>query len=309
MIGRVVGNVHAVDGVSVEIRRGETLGLVGESGCGKSTFGRTVLRLLEPTSGQIWFDGRDITVLRGSELRAIRREMQIVFQDPFSSLDPRHTVEKIVGEGFAIHGTASSPPGREKFVERERIHQLVEEVGLAEDHLRRFPHEFSGGQKQRIALARALSLEPDFIVLDEPTSALDVSVQAQMLNLLRRLQSKLNLTYLFISHDLSVVNYIGDRIAVMYLGKIIELAPADGFIQRVIHPYSRALVDSIPEPDPRAKRERGRITGEVPSPVDPPTGCRFHPRCPNAEERCRLEEPPLIEVREGHYVACHLQAN
>jgi len=231
--------------------------------------------------------------------------MQIVFQDPFSSLDPRFTVERIIGEGFTIHGPPSAVPGKEKLAVRERVHQLVEEVGLAEDHLRRFPHEFSGGQKQRIAVARALSLNPDFIVLDEPTSALDVSVQAQILNLLRRIQRKLNLTFLFISHDLSVVEHISDRLAVMYLGQIVEMAPVDEFFRNILHPYSHALVSSIPVPDPRMKKERGLIEGEVPSPINPPAGCRFNPRCPLAGGKCRKQVPVLVDVGNGHFVACH----
>lgn len=305
VFGRTVGQVHAVDGVSFSIKKGETLGLVGESGCGKSTLGRTILRLVEPTSGQIFFDRKDITNLTLREMRTLRNRMQILFQDPFSSLDPRFTVERIISEGFAIHGPPTSVPSKEKLAVRERVHQLIEEVGLAENHLRRFPHEFSGGQKQRIALARALALNPDFIVLDEPTSALDVSVQAQILNLLRRLQRKLGLTYLFISHDLSVVEHISDRLAVMYLGQIIEMAPVDEFFRNIQHPYSHALVSSIPVPNPRMKKERGLIEGEVPSPINPPAGCRFNPRCPNADERCKRQVPPLVAIGMDHFVACH----
>jgi oligopeptide/dipeptide ABC transporter ATP-binding protein len=305
VFGKVVGQVHAVDGVSFSMVKGETLGLVGESGCGKTTVGRAVLRLVEPTAGKIVFAGKDIRSLPPSQLRSIRKKMQIVFQDPYSSLDPRMTVERIVGEGFAVHG----PPKGSRdpnVARRERIHELVEQVGLSHDHLSRLPHEFSGGQRQRIALARALALDPDFIVLDEPTSALDVSVQAQALNLLKRLQGKLGLSYLFISHDLSVVGHMSDRIAVMYLGKIVELAPADVFLKDARHPYTQALIASIPIPDPKMRKDRKGIEGEVPSPTNPPKGCRFHPRCPFAMPKCREAEPQTVFVGEGHSVACYL---
>ena len=307
VFGKVVGHVHAVDGVTFAVMKGETLGLVGESGCGKTTVGRALLRLVQPTSGSVVFNGKEVTKLPSYQLRSMRKRMQIVFQDPYSSLDPRMTIERIVGEGFAIHG----PPKGAKdpnIARRERIHDLIEQVGLSHDHLSRLPHEFSGGQRQRIALARALALDPDFVVLDEPTSALDVSVQAQALNLLKRLQGKFGLSYLFISHDLSVVGHMSDRIAVMYLGRIVELAPADVFLRHALHPYTQALIASIPIPDPKMRKDRKGIEGEVPSPTNPPKGCRFHPRCTLAMDMCRTKEPVMAEVEPGHFVACHLCA-
>ncbi len=293
--------VHAVDGVSLYVRRGETLGLVGESGCGKSTLGRTIIRLVEPTLGRVIFDGKDITRLGAAELRALRRRMQIVFQDPYGSLNPRMTVREIVGEGIEIHRLAK---GRE--ATDERVRAVLAKVGLGAELLGRYPHEFSGGQRQRIGIARALAVEPDFIVCDEPVSALDVSVQAQVLNLLEALQDELGLSLLFISHDLRVVEYISHRVAVMYLGRIVEVGPAASVGERRHHPYTRALFGATPEADPDGKR-RLVLQGEPPSAIEPPAGCAFHPRCPRAEKgRCDVETPSLVELIPGdhHRVAC-----
>ena len=300
VLQRTTGHVHAVDGVDLEIRKGETLGLVGESGCGKSTLGRTILRLVDPTAGRITFKGQDITHLRGSSLRRLRREMTMIFQDPYASLDPRQTVGDIVGEPLDIHHLAK---GKKR---QERIYELLRLVGMNPRFADRYPHEFSGGQRQRIGIARALAVEPTFIVCDEPISALDVSIQAQIINLLEKLQADLDLTYLFIAHDLSVVKHISNRIAVMYLGKIVEMAEANELRRRPRHPYTGSLLSAIPIPDPKIERARVRVllTGDVASPVNPPSGCRFRTRCPRAREHCAEAEPPLEEMGSGHKAAC-----
>ena len=305
LVDRTVGHVHAVDDVTFELREGETLGLVGESGCGKTTLARTIMRLLEPTDGIVTFRGRDISHDGQRALRPVRREMQLVFQDPFASLNPRKRVAQILLAGLPFRER------RDKKSVVPRVRELLDRVGLAPEHANRYPHEFSGGQRQRIGVARALALEPRLILLDEPVSALDVSIQAQIINLLDDLQDEFGLTYLFVAHDLSVVRHVSDRIAVMYLGKIVELAPAEELYTKPIMPYTNALLAAIPIPDPKRNRERERIVleGEPPNPIDPPPGCRFHTRCPRATEICKKVEPPLTEYSNAHLAACHHPLN
>jgi peptide/nickel transport system ATP-binding protein/oligopeptide transport system ATP-binding protein len=300
VLQRVQAWIKAVDDVSFTIRAGETLGLVGESGCGKTTIGRSILRLIEPTDGQVLFEGVDVTAIGRSELKQMRRQMQIIFQDPYSCLDPRSQIGTIIGDALAVHGV------RDRKERYERVLEMLTTVGLSEEHIRRYPHEFSGGQRQRIGIARALILRPKFIVCDEPVSALDVSIQSQVLNLLRRLQREFNLTYLFIAHNLSVVEHISDRVAVMYLGKIVELAHRSDLYENPMHPYTQALMSAIPIPNPNIKRERIILEGDVPSPINPPSGCRFHPRCTHAMDICSEAGPALVEVEPNHEVACFL---
>ena len=300
LLSRVIGHVKAVDDVSFEIKEGEILGMVGESGCGKTTVGRMTLRLLEPTAGKVFFEDTDIFTLKGKEMAMIRRKMQIIFQDPYSSLNPRFTVERIIGEALSVHGIAHGNDLRKK------IERLMEKVGLSKRYLNRFPHEFSGGQRQRIGIARALALNPKYIVCDEPVSALDVSIQAQIINLLQSLQKEENLSLMFISHDLNVVKHLSQRTAVMYLGKIVEMAPTELLNTKAAHPYTQALLASKPSLDPTNRKRTQPLQGDVPSPLNPPSGCHFHPRCPKVEARCKTEIPRQIEIENGHTVSCHL---
>jgi oligopeptide transport system ATP-binding protein len=296
--------VHAVDDISFEIGPGETLGLVGESGCGKSTTGRCVLRLIEPSAGEVWLEGKNVTALDHKALGALRRDMQIIFQDPYASLNPRMTIGAIIGEALTIHKLAAT---RAEF--EDRIVELLRHVGLNPDHMRRYPHEFSGGQRQRIGIARALAVSPKLIVCDEPVSALDVSVQAQVINLLADLQDEFRLSYLFIAHDLAVVQHISSRVAVMYLGRIVELAPSEELYENPRHPYTEALLSAVPTPDPTIKKQRVRLEGDIPSPIHPPTGCHFHTRCPIRElPLCSTEKPELKQTADGHWVSCHLRS-
>ncbi len=298
LLQRTVAQVKAVDGVTFSVKKGETLGLVGESGCGKTTVGRTILRLIPNTSGKVTFDNKDVFSLNGTEMKALRKDMQIIFQDPYSSLDPRMPIGESVGEGLLVHGM------RDTRKRNDAVMDMLKRVGLEDYHAKRYPHEFSGGQRQRIGIARALALRPKFIVCDEPVSALDVSIQAQVLNLLKDLQKDFGLTYLFIAHNLAVVEHISDRVGVMYVGKLVELAPRDRIFADPLHPYTKALLSAIPMPDPTLKRDRMILQGDVPSPVNPPAGCRFHTRCPFAVEKCKHQEPQLKELKPGQFAAC-----
>jgi oligopeptide/dipeptide ABC transporter ATP-binding protein len=300
LLQRTVAQVKAVDDISFTVKEGETLGLVGESGCGKTTIGRTILRLTPATKGTVAFEGKDVFKANGVEMKALRRNMQIIFQDPYSSLDPRMPVGESIGEGLLVHGMRDSKQ------RNAMVMEMLKKVGLEDYHARRYPHEFSGGQRQRIGIARALALRPKFIVCDEPVSALDVSIQSQVLNILKDLQGEFGLTYLFIAHNLSVVEHISDRVGVMYLGKMVELTDRESLFRDPLHPYTRALLSAIPIPDPTVKRERMILKGEIPSPVNPPKGCRFHPRCPVAIDKCKSVEPVFKELKPGHFAACHV---
>lgn len=300
MFARHIGDVKAVDDVSFELFEGETLGIVGESGCGKSTTGRAIMRLSEPTAGAITFDGVELTALNNEEMRKARRDIQMVFQDPYASLNPRHTIEKILEEPLIVHGIGSAQERKKK------VYEYLEIVGLSAYHAKRYPHQFSGGQRQRIGIARALMTNPKLIIADEPVSALDVSIQAQVLNLMQKLQEDLQLTYIFIAHDLGVVRHISDRVGVMYLGKMVELAESESLYNEPLHPYSQALLSAVPIPDPQFEREKFILKGDIPSPSNPPSGCTFHTRCPKAMEHCKTVVPKLQQVKPGHSVACHL---
>ncbi|QTC41900.1 dipeptide ABC transporter ATP-binding protein [Bacillus sp. V3] len=300
ILGRPVSSVKAVDGVSFTVNKGETLGIVGESGCGKSTTGRMLMRLIDPSEGKVTFEDRELTSLSNSEMRKIRREIQMVFQDPYASLNPRHTVEKILEEPLKVHGMGSA---KER---RKRVHELLNIVGLSSYHAKRYPHQFSGGQRQRIGIARALMTKPKLIIADEPVSALDVSIQSQVLNLMQDLQKEFELTYIFIAHDLGVVRHISDRVGVMYLGKMVELSDSENLYEKPLHPYTQALLSAVPIPDPDFKRETQLLQGDIPSPSNPPSGCTFHTRCPFATDVCKEKVPEFKEHQPGHYVACHL---
>lgn len=299
LFSKEIAAVKAVQNVSFDIKKGETLGLVGESGCGKSTLGRSLIRLIEPTSGKIFFKDKDITHISGNELRELRRKMQIIFQDPYASLNPRMTIRAILEEPLIIHNLFDSPKDRS-----DRVTELINLVGLRPEHLSRYPHEFSGGQRQRVGIARALAVSPELIICDEPVSALDVSIQAQVINLLMELQQKLGLTYVFIAHDLKVVEHVSHRVAVMYLGQIVEMADSDELYKNPQHPYTKALLSAIPIPDPKPRPERIILTGDVPSPINPPSGCHFNPRCPSASDFCKTDTPQLKEISKQHYVSC-----
>lgn len=300
ILGKKVGEVKAVDDVSFFVKKGETLGLVGESGCGKSTTGRVLMRLLEPTEGTVEFEGQDLTKLKAEEMRRMRKEIQMVFQDPFASLNPRHTVEKILEEPLIVHGV------KDKEERKRRVREMLEVVGLNSYHAKRYPHQFSGGQRQRIGIARALMTRPKLIIADEPVSALDVSIQSQVLNLLEDLQKEFQLTYIFIAHDLGVVKHISDRVGVMYLGRLVEITEADKLYEKPLHPYTKALLASIPIPDPDLQQEREILKGDLPSPANPPIGCAFHTRCSACMEVCKTDRPELVEIEPGHFAACHL---